>query len=101
MLARNPARYLAPIALVAAIAGTYVIVHKGLSPHPTRHARTVVHLTARQRRYQRATFYVVQAGDSLSRISTQTGIAVPTLEALNPNLDPNALQTSQRLRLRR
>jgi LysM repeat protein len=101
MLARNPARYLAPIALVAAIAGTYMIVHKGLSQHPTRHTHAVVHLTRTQRRYEKAKFYVVQAGDSLSRISTQTGIDVPTLEALNPNLDPNALQTSQRLRLRR
>ena len=32
MSARSRARYLAPIALIATIAGTYVIVHSALNP---------------------------------------------------------------------
>ncbi len=45
--------------------------------------------------------YVVKSGDSLSAISAKTGVAVATLESLNPGVDPNALQTGQRLTLRK
>src|SRR5947209_2416330 len=101
MVRRSRARYLAPIALAAVIAGAYVVIHAGLSKkHPTAQA----HHAGRHRgrgRYARARFYVVQPGDSLTSIATKTGIAVTSLEALNPNIDPNSLQTAQRLRLRR
>jgi LysM repeat protein len=43
----------------------------------------------------------VQAGDNLGSISAKTGVPVNRLEQLNPLLDPNSLQTGQRLRLRR
>jgi len=91
---------LAPIALAAVIAGTYVIVHKGLTSKssPTTHRAT--HHRARGK-YARKKFYVIQGGDSMTSISSKTGVALPTLEALNPSVDPNALQTGQRLRLRR
>jgi LysM repeat protein len=44
---------------------------------------------------------VVKPGDSLSAISVKTHVSVATLEALNPGIDPNALQTGQRLTLRK
>jgi LysM repeat protein len=104
MVARNRARYLAPIALVAAIAATYVVVHGSLKtttsktqPHvilPTRPVRTG---TTRKP----TNVYVVKPGDSLSAISAKTGISVATIESLNPGIDPNALQTGQRLTLRK
>jgi Tfp pilus assembly protein FimV len=99
MARRSRARYLAPIALAATIAGTYVIVHDGLThkKQPPPHAAT----TRKPRRKFPGTFYSVQPGDSLTSIAAKTGIAVAALEALNPNIDPNALQTSQRIRLRR
>ncbi|MGA2930053.1 MAG: LysM domain-containing protein [Solirubrobacteraceae bacterium] len=43
----------------------------------------------------------MRAGDSLSTISVKTGVSIATLESLNPNVDPAALQTGQLLRLRR
>jgi LysM repeat protein len=43
----------------------------------------------------------VQPGDNLTSISTKTGVSVPILEQLNSSLDPNSLQTGQRLRLKR
>jgi LysM repeat protein len=96
---RSPARYLAPIALIAAIAATYVVVHHGLTP---KHKKAHPHAVARRHgKFAKAKFYIVQAGDTLSTISVKTGIPVPTLEALNPSVNPNALQTGQRLRLRR
>jgi hypothetical protein len=101
MLARNRARYLAPIALAAAIGGTYVVVHAGLK---TKHASAqtqVRHVPRAHRKYLRVRFYVVQPGENLTSIAKKTGLPVNTLEALNSNLDPNSLQTGQRLRLRR
>jgi hypothetical protein len=102
MVARNRARYLAPIALAATIGGTYLIVHNGLS---TKHASAHSHATAlqspAQRKFAKVHFYVVQPGDSLTSIARKTGISIAKLESLNPTTDPNSLQTAQRLRLRR
>jgi LysM repeat protein len=100
MVGRSRARYLAPIALVAVIAGTYLVVHAGLASKPASHAHSPKRHRARGK-YARVKFYVVQAGDSLTRIATKTGLAVNELEVLNPHIDPNSLQTGQRLRLRR
>lgn len=98
----NPARFFAPIALVAVIAGTYFIVEHGLATKTTTsRSHVIAHLTHSQRKYVRKKFYVVQAGDSLTVVASKTGVAVGTIESLNPNADPNALQPGQRLRLRR
>jgi LysM repeat protein len=90
---------LAPLALIAVIAGTYLVVHSGLAK---KHA-TAQSLTRRGRRTHRrlAKFYVVKPGQTLTSIAHNFGVSVATLEALNPTVDPNSLQTSQRLRLRR
>ena len=45
--------------------------------------------------------YIVQSGDTLSAISLATGVPVERLQALNPDLDVQALQPGQRLKLRR
>ena len=100
MVGRSRARYLAPIALAMVIAGTYFVVHTGLTKKTTAHAHSAKRHRGRGK-YAHAKFYVVQAGDSLTRIATKTGISVTTLESLNPHIDPNSLQTAQRLRLRR
>jgi LysM repeat protein len=101
MVGRSRARYLAPIALAAVIAGTYLIVHSGVtSKHATAQSHTAKRPSGRGK-YRRVRFYVVQPGDSLTSIATKTGIPLTTLESLNRNIDPNSLQTAQRLRLRR
>ena len=100
MVARNRARYLAPVALVVVIAGTYFVVHSTL----TTKSNTVQHhrrAGGPRGKFARHTFYVVQGGDSLSRIASKTGLSLPQLESLNPGLDPNSLQMGQRIRLRR
>jgi hypothetical protein len=101
MVRRSPARYLAPIALAAVIAGTYLVVHAGLTK---KHAVSQPHSRRADRAHQRfakVKFYAVRPGDSLTSIAAKTGIPINTLESLNPRVDPNALQTGQRLRLRR
>lgn len=99
---RNPARYLAPVALAAAIAGTYVIVHNGLNAkQPTVHTQTNIVITRPHGKFAHRKYYSVQPGDSMSSIAAKTGVSLSTLEALNRHVDPNSLQTGQRLRLRR
>lgn len=108
MEARSPARYLAPIALLAAAVAIVIVIagagHSASAPAPApAPARTVTSpiLTTRGHHARRARAYVVKAGDSLSSISAATGVPVATLEALNPGVNPAALQTGQRLTLRR
>jgi LysM domain len=100
MQPRSRARYLAPVALAAVLVGTYLVVHTGLAQkHPRIHH--VRRASGIRRRYARTRYYSVQTGDNLTTISTKTGLAIGQLETLNPNIDPNSLQTGQRLRLRR
>ncbi|MDQ6746352.1 MAG: LysM peptidoglycan-binding domain-containing protein [Actinomycetota bacterium] len=99
MQPRSRARYLAPIALAAALAGTYLVVHSGV----TARQPNVHHVRRSGRphgRFAQRRFYAVQAGENLTSIATKTGIPLGQLETLNPSADPNALQTGQRLRLR-
>ena len=44
--------------------------------------------------------YVVQPGDSLSVIADKTGVSLEELQRLNPEIDPQILQSGARLRLR-
>jgi hypothetical protein len=102
MTARNPARYLAPLALIAALAGTYEVVHSALNTKQTvAHAVSATVRASPRGRFGAARFYAVRAGDSLSSIAAQAGVSLSALESLNPRVDPNALQAGQRLRLRR
>ena len=111
---RSPARYLAPLALAAAIATTYLIIHHGLESGTSRGAEhhkgaashRSTHTSSHSGHSGKATkppstFYTVRPGDSLSSISSRTGVPVSTIQSLNRNLNPQALQVGQRLRLRR
>jgi LysM repeat protein len=100
----DPARYLAPLALAAAAGATYLIVHRAVvAGHPSTSGAAAQQLTGLHTRPTPAKtdFYVVQPDDTLSRIAAGTGVPVAMLESLNPTINPNALQPSQRLRLRR
>jgi len=44
--------------------------------------------------------YVVKEGDTLTAIAHSTGIGVVRIQKLNPDLDPQALQAGQKLKLR-
>jgi LysM repeat protein len=106
MAARKVVRWLAPLALVAVIAAVYLVVHKTLAPKHKVQATTTSHQVIRvgtkkagPRRSPARRFYVVKPGDSLSAIAVKMKLSVPTLEHLNPKVNPDALQTGQRLAL--
>lgn len=102
MAARNPARLLAPLALVAAVVGVLVVVQASSSGTSDTSGGPATQRTTTQRpRPARATprVYVVKPGDTLSAVAERSGVALETIERLNPDVDPQALQTGQRLRL--
>lgn len=99
---RNPARLVAPIALLAALVAVVAVIQAS-SPGSSSSApptRTAVHHPARHAR-PRPSSYVVQPGDTLSVIAAKTHVSLATIQQLNPNVDPQALQTGQRIKLSR
>lgn len=104
---RNPARYLAPLAIAAVAVVSYVIVHRAIvgkhSTSSTSIVQTATTPAARtnHRVSSKAKFYFVKPNDTLSTIAAKTGVSLSTLENLNPNVTPDSLHPQQRLRLRR
>lgn len=102
MADRNPARLAAPLALLAAVIAVIVVVQASgsSSSSPSTPAATRTVLTQHARRARRAPrAYVVKPGDTLSVIADKTGVSLETIQRLNPSVDPQALQTGQRLKL--
>jgi LysM repeat protein len=105
---RNPARYLAPLAIGAVAAASYVIIHHALMHKHTSASVSIVQssssTTPSRKGHKvstKAKFYVVKPNDTLSRIAAKTGVSLTTLESLNPKVTPDSLHPQQRLRLRR
>lgn len=105
----SPARLLAPLALVAfALAVVLVIVASsggggggGGDTAQSDGSRTGTGTSSTQTtpRPIRAT-YTIKTGDTLGSISEKTGVSVERLQTLNPELDPQALLSGQKIKLR-
>ena len=113
MLAGNPARLLAPLALVAAALAIFLVVRSETSggdpaSSPARPAATTTEGTSTTSRSggsgkgssKRPRTYTVRPGDVLSGIAEKTGVPLSRLEELNPDVDPQALRNGQKLKLR-
>ena len=109
------ARLIAPAALITFGIALMIVVasggghHKGSANQPTRAERRDLGLTASGNRKPnqapprpspQQTEYVVQTGDTLAAIASKTGVSVEKLQQLNPHLDPQALVSGQRIKLR-
>jgi teichoic acid transport system ATP-binding protein len=103
------ARWLAPLAIVVVGGTAYGILKSGSTQGGSGSSKsapaarkksgggsggstTTVKVTRRT--------YVVRTGDTLSSISLDTGVSVDRLQELNPDVDVQALQPGQRLKLR-
>jgi len=103
---RSPARLLAPLALVACAVAVVAIVlssrsdeSSGGAARSASQARTAP-ATQRQRPAPRRATYTVKTGDTLAGIAEKTGVTVDRLQELNPELDPQALVSGQKIKLR-
>ncbi len=109
MARRSPARFLAPLALVAVLVALFAIVS---GPSTSEEEATPDQATEaqptgtpesrdegeRERRPRRT--YMVKPGDTPSQIAEETGVPLEQILELNPDLDPQTLSPGQRLRLR-
>jgi LysM repeat protein len=90
----RPSHFLAPLALAIFVAAVIFVVVKvpgHARPHP------VGAKAAHVRRLP--PYWVVHAGDTLTRISAKTGLSVSQLETFNPQADPGGLVLGERLNL--
>ena len=99
-------RLLAPVALaVFAVAFFTVILTSGTGDESgerqaTERSRTATQERAAQRRRPRRSTYTVKTGDTLGGIAEKTGVPIEKLQELNPALDPQALVSGQKIKLR-
>jgi LysM repeat protein len=103
---RNPARYLAPLAIAAVAVASYMIIHHAIiDKHATAslsitQSSTVTTRKTTHKVSKKAKVYRVRANDTLSRIAATTGVSLATLQRLNPRINPQALQPGTPIRLR-
>ncbi len=107
MRRRSPARWLAPLALVVCVIAVAGVVGQSLKPEEgapasskpaSGTARTVSESNGSTKSKRRT--YRVRTGDTLTAISERTGVPIARLRKLNPELDSDALQTGERIKLR-
>jgi LysM repeat protein len=112
---RSPARWLAPLALIAVLVAFAAVVSgsgdEGSSPLLTgttestskpsgQKARKSGTKTAAKRAPAAKKTYVVQVGDTLGGIADKTGVPLERLEQLNPDVDSHLMTAGQKIRLR-
>lgn len=109
MAGRSPARFLAPLALIAVVVAFFMVVSSSLkdsgggkSPNQTSAQPTATPAKgkkgSKQRRQPRR--YTVRSGDTPSSIADKTGVPLEEILRLNPDLDPQTLSPGQRIKLR-
>ena len=108
-MARGPARFLAPLALVAFGVALFLVLSTALKDDPGtagngspassqgtgKHAKK-----KKAKRKKAAKTYTVKAGDTPSGIAEKVDVPLDTLLQLNPDLDPQILTPGQKLKLR-
>ena len=104
----SPARLLAPISLVAFVFALFLVIASsdtsdsengnGNSNAQGEQISTTGDTTTEPSVSR--TFYTVKTGDTLAAIAETVGVPVTRLQELNPELDPQALVSGQKIRLR-
>lgn len=96
---RTPlARYAAPIAFLAAATAAALLVRAGLKAGDDRASTPSTPVTSSVSGAQRQ-YYRVRPGDTLGVVAERFKTTLDDLVALNPQIDPNALEIGQRLRI--
>ena len=104
MAHRSPARFLAPLALLAVVFALFMVVQSSQresdgngSGNRATDSRPTATPTPERKGPRR---YRVKVGDTPSSIAEKTGVPLEDILRLNPDLDPQTIQPGQRIRLR-
>jgi len=110
MTGRSPARFLAPLALVAVVIALFVVIGQSGNDDTGKSSGSRSQSSGqsssskgnkggkKQRKSPRR--YTVKTGDTPSSIAEKTGVPLEQILSLNPNLDPQTLSPGQRIKLR-
>jgi LysM repeat protein len=111
MRRRSPARWLAPLALLACAFAIYTVVNNELLSKDSKAKTTKTTTsdgsatgttsTTKRKSTKKAKTYTVKSGDSFSVIASKEGIEADALQAANPKVDASALHPGQKLKLPR
>jgi LysM repeat protein len=113
---RSPARFLAPLALIAVVVAFVTIVNgsggsnRSPSPSPSAKTTTTSNTATTKKAAPKTTTttaasgsnatYTVQVGDTLGGIADKTGVPLDRIQTLNPNVDPHAMTAGQKIKLK-
>jgi LysM repeat protein len=114
---RSPARFFAPLALIAVLVAFLAIVtssggggsatttDESATTTPAKTSTTTKKTASSKTTKKPASgtsskTYTVQAGDTLGGIADKTGVPLSRIEELNPDVDPHAMTTGQEIRLK-
>jgi LysM repeat protein len=113
---KSPARFLAPLALIAVVIAFLMIVNGsgnkgGAANAPSGTVGTTTKSKGSTRKTTTAAskpgaksagpkYYVVQVGDTLGGIAGKTGVPLARIQELNPAVDPHAMTSGQKIKLR-
>ena len=115
MSPNRPSRWIAPLALLAAVGAVLFVVSgstgdgESENDEPTTQERREARPdgeeeqarteTTRTSTTPRRRTYTVRPGDTLALISERTGVSVEELQELNPDIDPNSLTVGDKIKL--
>jgi LysM repeat protein len=110
MTGRSPARFLAPLALVAVVIALFVVIGQSANDSNTGKSSGSRSQSSGQsssskgtkgkKRRKEPRRYTVKTGDTPSSIAEKTGVPLEQILSLNPNIDPQTLAPGQRIKLR-
>jgi LysM repeat protein len=116
---RSPARFLAPLALIAVVVALLAIINgsdtnagSAATDTPTLTTPGVANTTSGHKSKTSTVkstttnaagspkTYTVVVGDTLGSIATKTGVSLDQIQTLNPDVDPHAMVAGQVIKLR-
>ncbi len=107
MAGRSPARFLAPLALVAFALALFIVVTsttgesgEGTGARGTSAPAEATPKPTNERKRKRRKTYTIKAGDTPSGIAVKVDVPLDQILELNPDLDPQALTPGTKIRLR-
>lgn len=95
---QNSLRYLGPVSIAIFAVVVVIVIAISLGGSGDSGGPSADQQQTQQRTHRR--FYTVKNGDNLGTISEKTGVSIDEIQALNPEVDPQALIAGQRLKLR-
>ena len=108
MAGRSPARFLAPLALVAFALALFVVVSNATkddagssgAKDAGQPAQTTSTPAGKKKQRKQPRTYTIKSGDTPSGIAEKVNVPLNTLLELNPDLDPQTLAPGTKIKLR-